>query len=621
MAEDRSGGISSFGVSFGEPKGGGAAPEEQTFRVAVIAEVVPSADWSTGRTPPLDPLPFDAQTFDQVMAALAPSLAIDVPDPFGGAERPLRIDLVLRDRKSLRPNDIVDQVPALRALVEARRVVRDVAARKISAETAHAQLGRILPRPSWADALVREVRSVGVAPARPTPSASSSSAASSSSGPPSQGGLASLLDMVDVSAPPAEDDSAPRAIPGESDASRFVATFTEGTRSGRAGRAVVGSAPERLELALRNLLDSIIRHPELRRLESTWRGLRMLAEHADRKVGVELDIVSAGRDAVADALRRLGEPDEARPPIDLIVIDQRITPIARDLELLEQWAGLAADLMAPIVLAGHPGMLGVDTLDRVARTTSALSTSEDGRAVAVRGVASREPSRWVMLVLNDPLVRAPYTPETSRLTQPPFEEDPNDAETYVFTSGAYVVASLCVESHGRTGWGTTIVGGRDGVLGNLPVHTIRDRGIEAAIPLEVLPVEDGIKEAARAGLTMLACAANGDAAVLSRAPVLNRSGGGSGPTTSTLPDQLFVGKFGRAVQQVASAIPAGTDAQKIEEVARIALAELFSRAAPPGPELVVKVDAARGALTVTVRPRRFAGVTMEELTLGAALGS
>jgi hypothetical protein len=71
---------------------------------------------------------------------------------------------------------------------------------------------------------------------------------------------------------------------------------------------------------------------------------------------------------------------------------------------------------------------------------------------------------------------------------------------------------------------------------------------------------------------------------------------------------------------VAAAIPAGTDAGAAAEVARIALSEMFERAAPPGPEIVAKVDAARGALNVTIRPRRFAGVSMDELTLGAALG-
>jgi hypothetical protein len=74
------------------------------------------------------------------------------------------------------------------------------------------------------------------------------------------------------------------------------------------------------------------------------------------------------------------------------------------------------------------------------------------------------------------------------------------------------------------------------------------------------------------------------------------------------------------VQQVAAAIPVDTDPRAAEEVARITLAEMFDHAAPAGPEVVTKVDAARGSLTVTVRPRRFAGITVEELTLGAALG-
>ena len=135
-----------------------------------------------------------------------------------------------------------------------------------------------------------------------------------------------------------------------------------------------------------------------------------------------------------------------------------------------------------------------------------------------------------------------------------------------------------------------------------------------------MPSDDAVREVARAGLTMLTCAPNTDAAVLARAPVLHRAGGGQGAPSGTLADQLFVGRFARAVQQIASAIPVGTEPRAAEEVARIALAGMFDRAAPSGPEIAAKVDATRSALTVTVRPRRFAGISLEELTLGAALG-
>src|SRR5580700_6246695 len=100
MAEDRSGGIASFGISFGGRKPGAddggvrEQGEESAFRIVVVAEVVAGADWSTGRTPPLDPISIDAESFDRVMGQLAPSLAIEVDDPFGGSDPALRIDLL-----------------------------------------------------------------------------------------------------------------------------------------------------------------------------------------------------------------------------------------------------------------------------------------------------------------------------------------------------------------------------------------------------------------------------------------------------------------------------------------------------------------------------------------------
>jgi hypothetical protein len=240
--------------------------------------------------------------------------------------------------------------------------------------------------------------------------------------------------------------------------------------------------------------------------------------------------------------------------------------------------------------------------------------------VAFRAAAAREEARWVVVVLNDPLLRAPYTSSSSRQAEPRFEEDPRDPGADVYGNGGFLVAALCAKSFVRAGWPTAITGARDGAIGGLAVHTIDDHGAELAIPLETLPSEDAVRELARAGLTMLTCAPNSDAAVLARAPVLHRPAGGSGPASTTLADQLFVGRFGRAVQQIAAAIPSGTEPRAASEVAQIALAELFDRAAPAGPEITASLDAARGRLTVTVRPRRFAGVSIEEVTLGAALG-
>jgi len=478
----------------------------------------------------------------------------------------------------------------------------------------------MLPRASWANALVNEVRAAPASERRAAPAPVT--APETASAEPSKGGLDALLDMVDVGQPRSVRPAVEAAEPPTNDLSRIVADIARSARPGAAPtpRAIVGTAPQRLERAFQNLLSSILRHPEVRRLERAWRGLRLLVEHCDKRAGIEVDVVSASSDQVDEALSRLVDVNVSRAPVDLLLVDQVLAPTAADLGALERWASRAEAMLAPLVVGGRPEMVGGESLGAIARSTSALSASDDARAIAVRAVAAREASRWVAIVLNDPLARLPYTPTTARQNDPGFEEDAGDLGAHVFTSGAFVVGALCARSFARLGWPTAITGARDGAIGNLPVHTIDERGAHAAIALEVLPSEDAVREIARAGLTMLTCAANADAAVLSRAPVLHRSGAGSGATTATLADQLFIGRFARAVQQVASALPHDTDPRAAEEVARITLMELFGRAPPSGPEIVVKVDAARGQLAVTVRPRRFAGISLEEITLGAALG-
>jgi type VI secretion system ImpB/VipA family protein len=576
---DRASGIASFGVGFGDDPPPEDRESKGAFRIVVLAQVVPGPDASAGRTPSAAPVAIDAESFDRVLSHFAPSFAVEVDDPFAGGsrqEKPVPVAFVWRDRKSLRPNALVEQVSALRALVEARHVLQDVAARKRSVDDARAQLGRILPRPSWTDALLR---GVGASAPKPAPQPASA--------------LDALLDLVDV--------------PGGAPASTAPRTPEE------------ASATQRLDLAFRTFVESILRHPEVRRLEATWRALRLLVEQCDKRKGVEVDVVCVDREGAADAIRALASPGD-RAPVDLVVVDQTLAPTAADLAHLEAWASLGEGLLAPVLVGGTPTMLGLATLQQVAQSTSALSTSSDTRAVATRAAASRDAARWIAVVMNDVLVRPAHTTSTSRQEEPAFFEDADDEASSVFAAGAYVVAALCARSHARIGWPTAILGTRDGALGDLPVRTARDRGVEAAIPLQVAPSDATVREAARAGLTLLACAPNTDAAVLARAPMLFRPEGGGKPAAASLPDQLFIARFARAVQAVAAAVPADTDPRKAEQVARIALADIFVDAAPPGPDLVPRVDAEKRSLTVTVRPRRFAGVDLDEITIAAALG-
>ncbi len=209
----------------------------------------------------------------------------------------------------------------------------------------------------------------------------------SAAGGRAERGLDALFDMVDVGQPPPSARPAQQA-PAAAPASHFSNIVAAVARSARVGspptpRAIVGSAPERLEKAFQNLLSSILRHPEVRRIERTWRGLRLLVESCDKRAGVEVDILSSSDENVDEALSRLADVNVSRAPVDLLVIDRVVSTTAADLVALEKWAARAEAMLAPLVVGGEPEMVGAESLASIAR--SACSSLLDERRREGRG--------------------------------------------------------------------------------------------------------------------------------------------------------------------------------------------------------------------------------------------
>ena len=634
MGDSKSGGISGFDVGFGRPGGPpspGEVGERGPLRIVVLSELAAREEYATGPIPIAEPLRIDKVSFDRVMEQVAPSLAVEVEDPFTAGAAAIRVNLRFKELRSMRPDAIIDQVPVLRALVDARRIVENVKARKTSAADARAQLARILPRPAWADSLTGEVAE------RPADAKSAASKAAPAPAAKSNA-IDDLFSIVDVgkpapieeAAPAGADDAAaaaqPDDVPTVGGLSAIVAAVAKSARKGeRPPLAVVGSAPERVENAFRRVLSDIVEHPEVVRLEAAWRGLRLLIDNCDFRAGLEVDVIPVAPAKVEEALKHLaGIADGERAPIDVFVADYEVNATAAELERLERWGQMAEAYRAPVVVNGGASLLAAESVAAVGKAGHRLSSFDDPRLVAVRGIASRESARWVAVVVNRVLTRAPYDASTSRVKELTFEQDAKDKGTHVFSGGAYVIASLAARSHVKFGWPTAITGPRDGQLGNLPVHEVTDKGHTAAIPTEAFVTQEAQIDVARIGLCILASAPNSDGALAGKVPVLYRGPTAGAredaPAESTLSNQLFIGRLANAVDQLAAAIPNDTPPAAASDVAKVTLAELFPQGGASGPLVDVKIDAAKHRLEVTVKPRRFAGVSLEEITLGATLG-
>ena len=518
--DKRKGGIAEFHVGFGSTSVAGVEGSHETgrrsFRIVVLAELSAreefslSSNWS-------EPVRFERATFDDAMARLGPSFAIDVPHPNAPQGKPMRVELRLDAMRAFRPDTLAKRVAWLRSLQEGPKGVS------------------FASRPSETGTLLDEI-----------------------------------LDATSGVTP---------------------------TTTGPAARGALSAA-----------LTSIVMHPEVRRLERTWRGLKLLVDRCELDSGIVVEALSVSAEQVDATLERLmGGAD----PIDLLVIDHALGSTRRDLDRLEAWAVRAEALCTPMVVGARPEVLGFDDLAALGRTQRRVRSSDDPRAMALRNVAKRESMRLVVLVMNGVVGRPRYEGPVAHVEGATLDE-PGD----VVVNPAYLVAILAAASFVRTGWACALTGPAHGTVGALPVHMLDDRGTQVATPLEALVTEQAAREAASAGVAVFASVENRDVAILADAPMVHRTA--DAVPALRLGDQLFVTRVARLVMQIAAAIPQGTDEQAARDVVRISLAEVFG-SSPNTPEISVAMARSGAAMEVTLRPRGFQGVRIDEVTFGAAL--
>lgn len=436
-------------------------------------------------------------------------------------------------------------------------------------------------RPEW---LVQNVPALKtVAPSRPSPAVGSPAA-----GPPSgrAPGTKSLLDQLLDDLDDAPTPSVSR-VPGPPPRS-----------SGRVA--------------------DVVGHPEVRRLEAAWRGVRLVTDSCVPGSPVVVEVLHATPDAVAGALDELSSrASQAGTPVGLVVVDAVLGATLRDRDLLLAWARGGEALRAPVVTNGTSEFLGFDTLEGLAHSSRALASSDDPRAALFRTVAADDASRWLVVALNGVLARPRHSEATAREGIVVREADE------LFLAPASGIAALVAASMRRTGAPFTHCGTSHGVLPNLPVRLSKVRGTERALSLEAAVSAEVAAEASKAGVAVFSAVLDRDSAVLPWAPVVFRGptteSGTSRQATLTLGDQLFTAAAVNAVFELAQAIPPQTDTVAAREAALLLLTEALTFNGQRA-SCEVAVRTSPPALEVTIQPGRIEGVSLGDISFSAPLG-
>ena len=110
-------------------------------------------DFSGDPAPPLRPLgerkfvQIDRDNFDEVMQRLAPGLKLNVDNKLGADDSNMAINLQFNSIEDFEPGRVLDQVPALRALLETRNRLRDLMSKADRSEELEVLLEQVLKNP------------------------------------------------------------------------------------------------------------------------------------------------------------------------------------------------------------------------------------------------------------------------------------------------------------------------------------------------------------------------------------------------------------------------------------------------------------------------------------------
>ena len=331
------------------------------FRMLLVSDLTPQrsdpVDWSVESHVHR----VDTNRFDAFMDAMAPQLAVDVPNALGETPKHLEVALSFPALEAFRPAHIARQIPMLAQLMDVRDLIQAVGDGEIDLDVFRKRLDSLGVDADWTEDMYRML--AGDDAPEPPPA------------PPSgeeDDSLDRLLGMVDV-----EDDaddgtqaSAPAESPranGDVGSMPFVDALMDAVSGGEA-RGAEPSAVQRLLTHLDEILARQVRHvlthPAVRRLEAAWRGLKFLVDRLDFRENVQLVVLPCGRDDLHEAMHHqviIPEHSEERsePSISLILLDLEFGRGHRDTEQLTDLAETGESLQTPLVASVRADFFGL----------------------------------------------------------------------------------------------------------------------------------------------------------------------------------------------------------------------------------------------------------------------
>lgn len=234
----------------------------------------------------------------------------------------------------------------------------------------------------------------------------------------------------------------------------------------------------RIDARINRQVNSILHHPVFQRLESSWRGLALLASTSTlhkqlrlRMLDVDYltlnqDIVNSTEIEYSQLFKKIYTEELDQPggqPFGLLIGDYYVANKtiagARDgVEFLRQMAKIAAASFAPFVTAIDAAFFGLNSfaeLQAPYKLTDLFASADYQRWQQLR---QDQQAHFVALTLPRVLMRTPYNDIGIRMRHRFFKERLTEHDDYLWGNSSYIYAQTVMQSFAESGWFSKIRG-------------------------------------------------------------------------------------------------------------------------------------------------------------------
>lgn len=324
-----------------------------------------------------------------------------------------------------------------------------------------------------------------------------------------------------------------------------------------------------IDFKLTEQLKLILNHPEMQKLESSWRGMEHLVYNTETDEKLKIRFMNLSKDELRRNMKRykgiawdqsplfkkLYEAEYGQlggEPYGCIIADYYFDHTPPDVDLLGSIAKVAASAHAPFIAGASPSVLQMDSWQELANPRDLTKIVTQNLEYAPwNSLRASEDSRYIGLTMPRFLSRLPYGAKTNPVDEFDFEEDADGADhsKYVWSNAAYAMGVNINRSFKHYGWCTLIRGVESGgAVENLPCHTFPtdDGGVDMKCPTEIAISDRREAELSKNGFIPLIHRKNSDYAAFIGAQSLQK------PQEYYDPDATAMGTFDKACNNTAA---------------------------------------------------------------------